>query len=98
MSLIIDPAENEVRALRRAASWRGRRVLEIGCGDGRLTLRMARLGAQVQAIDPDAKSIRRARTALPKRFAARVEYRTGHAEALGYPDASFDCVVLAWAL
>jgi len=36
-----------VAALRRLASFGGRRVLEMGCGDGRLTVGMAADGATV---------------------------------------------------
>lgn len=98
MSLVIDPAGKEVRALARVTDWRGKRVLEIGCGDGRLTLRLARLGARVFAIDPEAKLIRLACKKLPKRFASQVEYHIGHAESLKHPDGVFDLVVFAWAL
>ena len=45
MSIHVDPEGNEVRALERVAEWRRKRVLEIGCGGGRLTLRLAALGA-----------------------------------------------------
>ena len=98
MAIRMDPQQNEVRALRAAATWRGQRVLEIGCGDGRLTLRLARLGATVEALDPDAASIRRARRQLPPRWARAVRYRVGQAEQLNYPDESFDRVVFAWSL
>ena len=98
MPLRIDPAGNEVRALARVTDWRGKRVLEIGCGDGRLTLRLARLGAQVCAIDPEAKLIRLARKKLPSRFACRVEYHLGDAQALKQADGVFDLAVFAWAL
>jgi ubiquinone/menaquinone biosynthesis C-methylase UbiE len=98
MTLAVDSQQNEVQALRRAAEWRGRRVLEIGCGDGRLTLRLARLGAQVEAVDPDAAGIRAARRQLPRRLAGQVRYHVGEAEHLKFPDESFDVVVFAWAL
>lgn len=98
MSLMIDPAGNEVRALAQVTDWRGKRVLEIGCGDGRLTLRLARLGAQVYAIDPGAKLVRLARRNLPNRFAARVEYHRGDARALKFAEGVFDTVVFAWSL
>jgi 2-polyprenyl-3-methyl-5-hydroxy-6-metoxy-1,4-benzoquinol methylase len=42
MPLRIDPEQNEIRALKSAANWRGKEVLEVGCGNGRLTLRLAR--------------------------------------------------------
>ena len=102
MTMIIDPQQNEVRALRALGGWRGARVLEIGCGDGRLTARLARLGAVVEAIDQDAASIRQARrqraAVLPARLAKNVRYRVGDGQHLDYPDESFDRVVFAWSL
>ncbi|MEX0765817.1 MAG: class I SAM-dependent methyltransferase [bacterium] len=98
MGIETDPEQNEVRALERVTIWRRERVLEIGCGDGRLTLRLARLGAFVHAIDPDAKLIRTARTKLPRRFAKRIRYHVGQAEHLNYANDSFDLAVFAWAL
>jgi 2-polyprenyl-3-methyl-5-hydroxy-6-metoxy-1,4-benzoquinol methylase len=97
MPLRIDPDENELRALRRATSWRRKEVLEVGCGDGRLTLRLARMGAQVAAIDPDRGLITKARRQLPARFADRVRYRVGRAENLEFPSQSFDLVIFSWS-
>jgi len=98
MTLIVDPEGNEIRELERVTDWHGKRVLEIGCGDGRLTQRLAELGASAEAIDPDPKLVRRARKALPKRFAANVRFNAGSAESLGKRDRWFDAVVFAWAL
>ena len=98
MPIRIDPEEVELRALRPAASWRYARVLEIGCGDGRLTRRLARLGAQVIAIDPDRDAIRSARKTLPKSHARQVRYAVGTASRLEFPAKSFDIVVFAWSL
>ncbi|MGD0574641.1 MAG: class I SAM-dependent methyltransferase [Anaerolineales bacterium] len=93
----IDPERNEVRALKSVAEWRDRRVLDVGCGDGRLSLRLARLGALVHGIDPDRKLILKARAALPKRLAGRVRYRVGKAGGLGFPRESFDLVIFSWS-
>src|SRR3989338_102097 len=98
MALNIDPDENELNGLRRATDWRRKRVIEIGCGNGRLTLRLARLGARGFAIDPDAKLIRAARLTLTKRLAKRISYRVGKAEPLGHTDESFDRAVFSWVL
>ena len=98
MPIRIDPEEVELRALRTAASWRGAKVLEIGCGDGRLTRRLARLGAHVIAIDPDRDAIRIARKTLPKSYARQVRYAVGTAGRLKFPARSFDIVVFAWSL
>jgi ubiquinone/menaquinone biosynthesis C-methylase UbiE len=98
MTLRIDPEQNEIRALKSVANWHGKEVLEVGCGNGRLTLRLARLGANVRAIDPDPKLIRAARKNLPERLAGRIRYQVGKAEKLKYSDDTFDLVVFSWVL
>lgn len=98
MTLRVDPEKNEVYALKDVMDWRSKSVLEIGCGDGRLTRRLAQLGATIRAIDPDAKRIRMARKALPQRFKKLVRYRVGHVGRLDYADQTFDAVVFAWSL
>lgn len=96
--LRIDPEQNEIHALEGVTDWHGTRVLEIGCGDGRLTQRLAEFGAIVHAIDPDAALVRKARKALPQRFAKSVRFKAGNAERLCHRDTWFDAVIFAWAL
>ena len=60
-----DPEQTEVRVLRRQVPLAGAHVLEIGCGDGRLTRRIARLARAVVATDPDASLIARAKRSTP---------------------------------
>ena len=98
MTLRIDPERNEVHALKGMADWRGKRVLEIGCGNGRLTRRIANLGTQVIAIDPDRKLITTARKELPARYSERVRFKAGSAQELKFPKETFDIVVFAWSL
>jgi 2-polyprenyl-3-methyl-5-hydroxy-6-metoxy-1,4-benzoquinol methylase len=99
MTIRVDPEENEIRALRNSGvDWKNKRVLEIGCGDGRLTVRLARLGAIIQAIDPNADSIRAARNNKPARFADQIRYRVGSATQLKSKPEFFDIVVFAWSL
>ncbi len=99
MPLVVDPTGKEIRALQDLMQWKGKRLLEIGCGDGRLTLRLADLGAaRIEAIDPDPQRIRLAGKNLPRRYSQHVRFHTGHAEKLRYPNAEFDAVVFAWSL
>ena len=98
MSLRIDPARNEVKALKQATEWRGRRVLEIGCGDGRLTRRIARLGSQIDAIDPNESLVRKAELGLPRSLKPLVRFDVGASSRLPYRNKTFDLVLFSWSL
>ena len=71
----------------------GERILDLGCGDGQLTLRIAASGAIVVGIDASSEMVTAAR-------ARGVEADIGPAEKLPYPDHIFDAVfsnaVLHW--
>lgn len=63
----------------------GERILDLGCGDGQLTARLADAGAQVRGFDASPQMAAAAR-------ARGLEVEEGSAESLPYPDASFDAV------
>ena len=94
----IVPEGTETRALARLAPVDGLRVLELGCGDGRLTFRIADAAASVLAVDPDSEAIGRARAATPRRLAERVTFSVSGAEDVDAPAASFDLALFSWSL
>lgn len=98
MSPTLDPEGVHLSALRRLADLRGARVLEMGCGEGRLTAGIAEEATHVLAFDPDAELVEKARTALPAELAARVLFRVSAAEQLEIEPASFDLVIFSWSL
>jgi malonyl-CoA O-methyltransferase len=98
MRIRVDPQRVEIEAIKDVADWRGRHVLDLGCGDGRLTLRLARLGARMRAIDPNEELIRKARRTLPKSLRHRVRYTVGRAERLRLADRSLDGAIFSWSL
>ncbi|MEO6393753.1 MAG: class I SAM-dependent methyltransferase [Pyrinomonadaceae bacterium] len=53
--------EPHIPAFADFEKWRGRKVLEIGCGMGTDTMNFARAGAQVTAVDLSSKSLELAR-------------------------------------
>jgi len=95
---VLDPEGAHLAALRRLQDLSGARVIEVGCGDGRLTLGIAEQAASVLAFDPDGPAISRARAALPERLGGRVMYRAASAIDVELAPASFDIAVFSWAL
>jgi len=69
----------------------GRAVLDIGCGIGFWTLLFARRGAAVSACDITRRGVELTNQRLALNGLA-ADVRQGNAEALPYPDASFDHV------
>jgi len=98
LSRIIDPEGAHLAALRRLADFRGQRVLELGCGDGRLSVPVARDAARVLAFDPDEEAVERARASLPAELASRVEYRVASGRAIEVERSSFDLALFSWSL
>jgi 2-polyprenyl-3-methyl-5-hydroxy-6-metoxy-1,4-benzoquinol methylase len=98
MSVRVDPEDSETIALHDFADFTGKRVLEIGCGDGRLTWRYADRAAHVIAIDPDAEAIDTAREDLPPHLHDRVEFQVSPLEDFKPPQELFDIALLSWSL
>ena len=95
---MLDPEGGHLAALRRLGDFAGARVCEVGCGDGRLTLGIARDAATVLAFDPDEQAVAEARRHLPRHLADTVTYAVGSARELEIPRSGFDIVVFSWSL
>jgi ubiquinone/menaquinone biosynthesis C-methylase UbiE len=85
--------------LERAELRPGHRVLDIGCGTGTLLALIKRLRPGVDAIgiDPDPKALARARSKADK-LGLAIQFDRGFADALPYPDGSFDRVFSSFML
>jgi ubiquinone/menaquinone biosynthesis C-methylase UbiE len=95
-----DPEGSETRYLLRLAEFGGstsQRVLEIGCGDGRLTWRYANAAAQVIGIDLHADDLRVAMADRPNNLADKVNLARADAIHLPFANASFDLSIFAWS-
>ena len=93
----VDLEGEHLAALRRLADFRGRRVLEIGCGEGRLTKGIAADAAHVFAFDPDPARIEQARASLPA-LADRVTWAAAGAKDVPLDRASWDIALFSWSL
>jgi ubiquinone/menaquinone biosynthesis C-methylase UbiE len=88
----------ELAAYGGAPLFRGKRVLDIGTGDGRLALGTAASAREVVGLDPDPEAIRGARSNARRAGARNARFVVGPAQELPFPDGSFDVVILSWTL
>lgn len=98
MRRVVDPEGAHLAALRRLADFHDKRVIELGCGDGRLTVPVARDATQLVAFDPDRQKVECARDALPAELAERVEYRVASGTEIQVERGSFDLALFSWSL
>lgn len=66
----------------------GRRTLDVGCGEGRLTRHLASLGHRMVGVDVAPSLVAAAREAAPE-----MELHVANAASLPFAEASFDQVV-----
>lgn len=70
----------------------GKRVLDVGCGDGILSVAMAKAGAHVTGLDSDPRMLSAARERTSTAHAA-VTFIEGDARQVPFADETFDVVV-----
>ncbi len=101
MSLTFDPERNEINALLDfTGDLEGKRVFEIGAGNGRLTWRYAALAAEVLGIDPKPEQVARSRKEMPPDLQGRVTILDSSLEDYqrAHPAPLFDVALMSWAL
>lgn len=68
-------------------------VLEVGCGDGRISALLAEKSGQFVAIDPDVECIAAAIENI-----SEGEFKVGSGEQLSFAESSFDLVIFTLSL
>jgi cyclopropane fatty-acyl-phospholipid synthase-like methyltransferase len=101
LDVAFDPHARETAALLDLTGpLAGKTVLEIGCGDGRLTWRYASEAARVVGIDPDGAKVAQAIQDRPLDLREKVQFLA--ADLPGYalvnPARRFDLSILSWSL
>jgi 2-polyprenyl-3-methyl-5-hydroxy-6-metoxy-1,4-benzoquinol methylase len=93
-----DPAGIETGAIDSLVELDGARVLEVGCGDGRLTTFAADRAALVYAFDPNGERVEEARSSLTAEQARSVRFGVHAVEALDVGRERFDVALCGWSL
>lgn len=80
------------RFVQRLGLKAGQRVLDVACGSGNLAIPAARLGCEVTGVDIATNLVEQARQRAVKE-GLKADFVEGDAEALQFPDSSFDVVM-----
>jgi ubiquinone/menaquinone biosynthesis C-methylase UbiE len=92
--LLRDPENIESNFIRKLLGPSAGKVLEVGCGDGRLTGELAKISDSVLGLDPDQTSVDKARHLLGN----GVKLVLGSGENIPLADNSVDTVVFSLSL
>ena len=92
-NLLLQPSQKSIGVLALVKT--GDKVLDVGCGSGRLTMAAqswAGIDGQAIGIDPSPEMIQVARKNAA-RTRLKAKFEVGVVESLPFPDASFDVVL-----
>jgi ubiquinone/menaquinone biosynthesis C-methylase UbiE len=98
MTLQKDPEGFEQKNLHKYADFTDKRVLEVGCGEGRLTWKYAASARQVAGIDLEANNLRVARIDRSSDLDNKVSFTQASARNIPFHHETFDIAILAWSL
>jgi magnesium-protoporphyrin O-methyltransferase len=96
--LVVDPDGVEIATILELVDLEGRRVVDVGCGDGRIAFELAHRGARVLAFDPEEESIAAARGETPRELRRRIRFEIADAAQIELPKGEFDLAVFSWSL
>lgn len=97
MTLQTDPERNETQYLHRFADLANIRVLEIGCGEGRLTWQYANKARSVIGMDLDVDALRVASIDRLSDLKNKVSFACADSIRLPFQKEEFDIAILAWS-
>ena len=98
MTLQKDPERNEGKFLHTFTDFTDKRVLEVGCGEGRMTWQYAKETHRTIGIDPDPDALRIASVDRLSELEHKVLFACAASEYLPFSKETFDIAVLAWSL
>jgi ubiquinone/menaquinone biosynthesis C-methylase UbiE len=93
-----DPDGVETAAIAALVELKEKRVLDVGCGSGRLTSFAAKHASAVYAFDPNGDSVAKARASLSEEARKKVSFGVHDVDALDVPRRRFDVALCGWSL
>jgi ubiquinone/menaquinone biosynthesis C-methylase UbiE len=93
-----DPENREGKTLSRFADFKNAHVLEVGCGEGRLTWKYARGAKFIAGIDPDHDALRVAQADGRMKDIQNAQFTNASGNHIPFSKETFDIAILAWSL
>ena len=94
----IDPEGIDQRALIDLIDFTDLDVLEVGCGDGRMTWGFANISRSVLALDPDDSAIAAARAQTPEALMGKLTFQVADITKYELPRDTFHVAVFSWSM
>lgn len=88
----------EIEAFGGARRFRGKTVIDIGTGNGRLAFDASRYARRVLGVDPSPDAIAEAQRRARAQAVRNVEFRVGDARVLDVARERYDIAIFSWSL
>ncbi len=98
MALQKDPEGVETKYLLQSVEFSRRRILEIGCGDGRLTCRFAPFARSITAIDTDFSALQQAVIDCQPKIKKKITFLCADSTNIPFRHEIYDIAILSWTL
>ena len=99
MPVIVDPEGVGLVSLLDFANFEEKRVLEIGCGKGRLTFGLAEQASHIIAIEPVSEDIQTAELNTRDSLKGKIKFLASTIEEIDLGgDSKFDLAFFSWSL
>ncbi len=100
MTVVADPEGTTALVIKEFTDLKDKRILEIGCGKGRITFPLAEIANHITAIDPAAEDLEHAIEATPGLLKDKIEFSATGIEEFNLPDGSpqYDLCLFTWSL
>jgi 2-polyprenyl-3-methyl-5-hydroxy-6-metoxy-1,4-benzoquinol methylase len=96
--MVVDPDGVELETICGLVELDGKRVVDVGCGDGRLSFACATAGAEVFGFDPDEEAIELARAETPETVRKSIRFEVADGADIDLPRRKFDLALFSWSL